>query len=109
MIICPIAHLKESSHPAIIYGKEKGAYIKNQRGTRLYKLGQQLDSLRIVFVHSLGVVFQDSEDNYLYVEIGKNTSAAADVDPAKLPELYKAWQASRGSGTAEDAAADSTD
>jgi hypothetical protein len=78
----------------------QGIYLRNSGGATWYNLGEKVRECKLVFVHPLGIILQDADGNYLYVEIGDNVGRAELLAKAeiRLKELYDAWLASGTGG-----------
>jgi len=80
----------------VTYGdsdEKMGVYVRNSSQTKVYKVGEQVGDMRIVFVHPRGIVMQAAQGGYVYVPLGGDVSNAQPVGAAAPPELYHAWQA----------------
>jgi Tfp pilus assembly protein PilO len=79
-----------------IVGKIGGAYIRNPKEVGWYKVGDRLtNQMELKFVHSLGIVMQDSNHKDHYTEIGHNIDQAKPLSERAIPELYEAYQAAK--------------
>jgi len=78
----------------------QGIYLRNSGAATWYNLGEKVREYKLVFVHPLGIILQDTTGEYLYVEIGQNISRAEALAQAesRLKELYDAWQTFRTGG-----------
>jgi hypothetical protein len=77
-------------------GKVGGAYIRNQTEVGWYKVGDRLtNKMQLEFVHSLGIVMQDSAEKVYYTEIGQNIDQAKPLTEKMIPELYEAYQVAK--------------